>query len=224
MYSSLQILISPKYIKWYHDFDEIALVDDKKGLHIIDFIYQTRGQKKYDGYLARDTGAQAQLKEKKFNIAATEAMMRKKEITTQYNIDYSGFSAKLAPQKNIFVFKNVSNLAYKEFLQSKVCQFQDSWIALNDELKWQELVLKALRALNSRFRAHQVPTSEQRDEYNVKKKDWNLSKPIRLDQVVSTMKSTKTDYNAEFKQKIKDDWELMKQIKQAEEDEMRANS
>jgi len=81
---------------------------------------------------------------------------------------------------------------------------------LNDELRWQELVLKALRALHSRFRAHQVPTSEQRDEYNVKKKDWNLSKPIRLDQVVSNMKSTKTDYNAEFKQKIKDDWELMK--------------
>ena len=221
MYNSLQVLVKPIYIKWYHDFDEIALVDDKKGLHIIDFIYQTRGQKKYDGYLSRDTGAQAQLKERKFNRQAAEAMMRKNQITTRYTMDYSGFGAKLAPQKNIFVFKNVSNLEYKEFLQPKVCQFQDSWIALNDDLKWQELVLKALRALNSRFRAHQVPTSEQRDVYNVKKKDWALSKPIRLDQVVTTMKSTKADYNAEFKQKIKDDWELMKQIKQAEEEEQK---
>ena len=123
MYNSLQILILPKYIKWYHDFEEIALVDDKKGLHIIDFIYQTRGQKKYDGYLARDTGAQAQLREHKFNRTAAEAMMRKKEITSRYTMDFSGFSAKLAPQKNIFVFKNVSNLEYKRFLQPKVCQF-----------------------------------------------------------------------------------------------------
>ena len=33
------------------------------------------------------------------------------------------------------------------------------------------------------------------------------------------IKAAKTDYNAEFKQKIKNDWELMKQIQKAEQEE-----
>jgi hypothetical protein len=222
MYNTLQAIISPKYIQWYWDFEEICLVDDKKGLHIMDFIFKTRGQKKYDGYLSADASA-AQMMTKKFDMKGCEAMMRKKETTTRYTQDFAmgGLQTSVKPKTNIFVFKNVSQLEHHEFLQSKVAMFLDSWIALNDELKWQELVLKALRALNSRFRAHQVPTSEQRDQFNAKKKDWALSKPIRLDNINVSSKLTKTDYNAEFKQKIKGDWELMKQIDQAEREEER---
>ena len=97
MYSSLQTIIAPKYIKWYNDFEEIALTDDKKGLHIIEFIYQTRGQKKYDGYLAKDTGAQAQLKNKKFDRKAAERMMRTKEITSRYTSDFGYLGSSLKP-------------------------------------------------------------------------------------------------------------------------------
>ena len=88
MYNTLQTMIAPKYITWYQDFQDVALVDDKKGIHIMEFILQTRGQKKYDGYLSVDQSCQAQLKSKKFDMKGCEAMMRKKEVTTRYSQDY----------------------------------------------------------------------------------------------------------------------------------------
>ena len=80
-------MIEPKYLAWYQDFQEVALVEDKKGIHIMEFILQTRGQKKYDGYLAVDQSVQAQLSSKKFDMKGCEAMMRKKEIISVTKID-----------------------------------------------------------------------------------------------------------------------------------------
>lgn len=73
--------------------------------------------------------------------------------------------------------------------------------------------------MNSRFKAHQVPTTEQRDQFNTKKKDWKLSKPTRLDRYGSRASLNKTDYNAEFKQKIKSDWGLLSKIDAAVKEE-----
>lgn len=138
LFDALKNMIQPSYIQWFTDWEKTALVDDKKGLHVLEFIINSRGQKKYDGYLSKDTGVKAQLKSGRFNHTATLALLRQKEIITRYTIDYGYIGKILKPKNNIFYYKKVSEMEFRDFLQQRVLQFLDAWVALNDDLKFQE--------------------------------------------------------------------------------------
>ena len=50
------------------------------------------------------------------------------------------------------------------------------------------------------------------------KVDWNLSKPIRIDKAGSELKAYKTNYNAIFKQRLKQE-QINEQLKQLDNTE-----
>ena len=73
-------------------------------------------------------------------------------------------------------------MEYNNWLEPLACQFLDNWRELNDGRYVQELILKTLRSLNSRYRAHTTHETEFRDKYCNKKIDWRLAAPIKFNQ------------------------------------------
>lgn len=73
-------------------------------------------------------------------------------------------------------------MEYAKWLEPLAIQFLDNWRTLNDSGKIKDLVLAALRSLNSRYRAHNINETEFQDEFSNRKNDWNLSIPIKLSQ------------------------------------------
>ena len=73
-------------------------------------------------------------------------------------------------------------MEYANWLEPLAVKFLDNWRELNDGHMVQDLVLKTLRSLNSRYRAHTTPETEFRVEYSNKEVDWNLSMPIKFNQ------------------------------------------
>lgn len=73
-------------------------------------------------------------------------------------------------------------MEYNNWLEPLAVQFLDNWRELNDGPKVQNYVLKTLRSLNSRYRAHTIPETEFKAEYCSSKVDWNLSVPITFNQ------------------------------------------
>lgn len=73
-------------------------------------------------------------------------------------------------------------MEYAEWLEPLAVQFLDNWRTLNDSGEIKDLVLAALRSLNSKYRAYTIDESETHDEYSNKKKDWSLSVPLKFSQ------------------------------------------
>ena len=40
-------IITPEWLSYYQDWEETATESEQEGMRIIDFIYESRGQKKY---------------------------------------------------------------------------------------------------------------------------------------------------------------------------------
>jgi len=108
----------------------------------------------------------------------------------------------MKPETNIFRFKKCSEMDFKNVLTKLAVQFIDNWIALKDELEFQELVLCCLRSIHARFKSLEQRRSEFKTAYqwNV---DWKLCKPIRIDKVGADVRTIKADYNTIFKQNLK---------------------
>lgn len=73
-------------------------------------------------------------------------------------------------------------MEYSNWILPLAVQFLDNWRELNDGHQVQDTVLKALRSLNSRYRAHTTHETEFRDQYSMKRVDWGLSAPIKFNQ------------------------------------------
>ena len=212
----LSEFIKKEYIHLYSEFDQSAMPNDVKGLHILNFILQTKGHKKYSGPIGNQCQkANIQNQSNKIGIQESLRMKRERETCTQYNKDFGKNIEICTPKRSIFAFKDINQLEFKEFLKEKLIIYLNNWISLYDEYKIQELVLSGQRALNSRFRVNKVGQSNQYDTLNHEiKKDWNLSKPFRLDQYYSKQVKVK-DYDNEFKQNMKKDWRLMEMYEAA---------
>jgi hypothetical protein len=73
-------------------------------------------------------------------------------------------------------------MEYAQWLEPLAIQFLDTWRTLNDSGEIKDLVLAALRSLNSRHRAYTINETETHDQFSNKKTDWNLSVPIKFSQ------------------------------------------
>lgn len=71
-------------------------------------------------------------------------------------------------------------MEYAQWLEPLAVQFLDNWRTLNDSAEIKDLVLAALRSLNSRHRTHTIRETEFQDEFSNRRNDWNLSVPIKF--------------------------------------------
>jgi hypothetical protein len=74
-------------------------------------------------------------------------------------------------------------MEYAEWLEPLALQFLDNWRNLNDSGEIKDLVLASLRSLNSRHRAHKITDTECQSQFNSKKMDPSLSKPLKFSQL-----------------------------------------
>lgn len=80
--------------------------------------------------------------------------------------------------------------------------FLDSWIQLGDDKKLEDYVLACLRSLNSTLTLSDPHSTEMRTSY-AWKKDWSLSKPVRMDKAGEDLYAYKPNYGAIEKQERK---------------------
>ncbi|CAD8162623.1 unnamed protein product [Paramecium pentaurelia] len=200
-------IIKPEYLNYYKDWIYIASEKEARGLQLIGAIYKHKGRK-----LFRAKPPTIQLQEltdqQELDFKKAEEMHRKNQTSTTYGTEFGYLQKLLKPQNNVFKFKKCSELEFAQPLNDLAKLFLDNWIEMNDELEFQELVLNCLRALFSRFKAQLVPNTEMKVKYEYKP-DWKLSKPIRVDKAGTDVNAYKTNYNAIFKQRLKQE-----QIKQ----------
>jgi hypothetical protein len=82
-------------------------------------------------------------------------------------------------------------------------------------------MLDTLRSLNSRYLANTVRDTEYKMEFHDKLADWNLSKPTDVTILTKMYNARTKDYNAEFKQQLKQSGKL-DEINRMIEDEAKA--
>ncbi|CAD8083757.1 unnamed protein product [Paramecium sonneborni] len=200
-------IIKPEYLNYYKDWIFMASEKEARGLQLIGAIYKYKGRK-----LFRAKPPTVQLQEltdqQELDFKKAEEMHRKNQTSTTYGTEFGYLQKLLKPQNNVFKFKKCSELEFAQPLNDLAKLFLDNWIEMNDELEFQELVLSCLRALFSRFKAQLVPKTEMKVKYEYKP-DWKLSNPIRVDKAGTEINAYKTNYNAIFKQRLKQE-----QIKQ----------
>ncbi|EGR27649.1 hypothetical protein IMG5_191880 [Ichthyophthirius multifiliis] len=197
----LQQIIKPEYIIYYKDWLNCSSEKERRGLQLLGAIYKHKGHKKFR---SKPPSVQLQqiTQQEECNFQKAEEMFRKSQITSSYSQEYGYLQKFLKPQKNVFQCKKCSELPFSKPLTELTKLFVDNWIDLNDELEFQELVLACLRSLYSRQLAQEVPRSETKMQYNGSV-DWKLSKPIRVDLAGNDLKQYKANYNAIFKQRLK---------------------
>ncbi|EAS07781.2 hypothetical protein TTHERM_00525130 (macronuclear) [Tetrahymena thermophila SB210] len=207
----LNQIIKPEYIKYYSDWIHTANEKEARGLQLLGAIYKHKGSKKFR---AKPPSVQLQQlhAQQEFDFQKAEEMYRKSQITSSYGQEFGYLQKDLKPTQNVFKYKKCSDLPFAKPLSDLAKLFIDNWIELNDELEFQELVLACLRSLHSRCIAQEVPKTEMKTKYEWKE-DWNLSKPIRIDKAGSDLKAYKTNYNAIFKQRLKQE-HINEQLKQ----------
>ncbi|KAM3132373.1 hypothetical protein pb186bvf_015473 [Paramecium bursaria] len=207
----LQLIIRPDFVKYYQDWIHTASEREARGLQLMGAIYKHKGRK-----LFRAKPPTVQLAEltdqQELDFKKAEEMHRKNQTTTTYCTEFGYLQKLLKPQNNVFKFKKCSEMEFSKPLSDLAKLFMDNWIELNDELEFQELVLACMRALFSRLQAQWVPRSEMKIKYE-SKPDWNLSKPIRVDKAGTDLNAYKTNYNAIFKQRLKQE-QIKEKIKE----------
>jgi len=203
VFRTLEKIIQPQLLQHFVDWDKFANEKEKKGLKLIDAIYKHKGLKKF-----RADPPSKQLesfqKSNTIDYKKAEELFRKNQITSLYSSEYGSVVKESKPQTNIFRYQKCSDTEFKNVLTKLAVQFLDNWIDLQDEAEFQDLVLLCLRSLNARYKSIQVAKSEFKNEYNWNV-DWKLCKPIRIDKVGADYRSIKTDYNAVFKDTLKNE-------------------
>lgn len=133
----LHKIILPDFLPQYQDWEETATEAEMEGLGLIDFIYESRGQQKYPCLLKR---ASVFLNSKTdFDYDAVVKYFRKKETQSRYSVDYGYIKKTIKPPPNLFAYKKVSELQFKNWLTKDAQVFLDQWLLLNDSAN-QEIV------------------------------------------------------------------------------------
>ncbi|EGR31518.1 hypothetical protein IMG5_107370 [Ichthyophthirius multifiliis] len=209
----LKQIIRQEYLKYYNDWLCTANEKEARGLQLIGAIFKHKGHKKFR---AKPPVVQLQQlhQQQEFDFQKAEEMYRKTQISSTYGFEFGYLQKNLKPQQNVFKYKKCSELTFAKPLTDLAKLFIDNWIELKDELEFQELVLACLRSLYSRCQAQEVPKTETQTGYEWKV-DYNLSKPIRIDKAGNDLKGYKTNYNAIFKQRLKQE-QINEKLKELE--------
>jgi hypothetical protein len=80
--------------------------------------------------------------------------------------------------------------------------FIDNWLLLKDSPVYEQAILNCLQSLNSKLLLSQPNSTEMKTSFD-EKKDWKLSKPIRLDKAGEDLNTYKPNLAAIRRQERK---------------------
>ena len=104
-------LIQKQYLNWFFDWIETATANEKLGLQILNFIYDTRGLVKADAKISQAEPDVKTLYHSKFDVKASEQFFKKKINTTAYQKEFGKGIGKTSDPNNILTFMKVREVS-----------------------------------------------------------------------------------------------------------------
>ena len=106
-------LVQKQYLNWFLDWIDTATPNEKLGLQIINFIYDTRGLVKADANISQAEPDVKTLYHSKFDMKASEQFFKKKISTTAYQKEFGKGIGKSADPNNILTFMKVREVGFE---------------------------------------------------------------------------------------------------------------
>jgi hypothetical protein len=157
LHDHLRNIVKPEFLPSLASWTSTATRDEVKGLKIMDAICKYKGAKRFR---IKPTTARRVVP----SLRELEEQMRRKQLQSTYVAEFAA-SKPDSLKPAILRLRKLSDLPCSSVLSSVALRFLETWLELEDDVSYQELVLVSLRSIAATVNASRQAVSEQKKQF-----------------------------------------------------------